>query len=244
MGCIINNHLRWWPDGRIPYVIDSGDFPAGSANRSTVAAAISEWNTTTLLQLVPRDIQNDYVEFIQADDSCSSAIGRQGGRQTVGCDIGDGWGKWSVVHEIGHALGMFHEQTRLDRDDWVTVHWGNIEAGKEHNFEVDTTNRRDICRYDYDSLMHYGEFAFAVDSSNKTLSQDHSGPPIGQRDHLSAIDKRVVDFLHGTYSLKNELQEDGLNPAAGARQVLPNGGSLREWIVCRMKVFVAGGGGF
>ena len=64
----------------------------------------------------------------------------------------------TIIHEIGHAVGFFHEQARPDRDDHVTIHPENIEQGMESNFKKQseqmlTTN--DI-PYDHASIMHYG----------------------------------------------------------------------------------------
>ena len=35
-----------------------------------------------------------------------------------------------VVHELGHVVGFWHEHTRPDRDDWVTIYRENIMVGQ------------------------------------------------------------------------------------------------------------------
>lgn len=59
---------------------------------------------------------------------CYSFIGRHGGQQDLslgrGCDsLG------TVLREIMHALGFFHDQSRPDRDKYVKIIVDNIETG-------------------------------------------------------------------------------------------------------------------
>lgn len=68
-----------------------------------------------------------------------------------------------AVHEMLHASGFWHEQSRPDRDQFVSIHWENIMPGLENNFarysraEVDTLS----LAYDTGSVMHYAANAFS-----------------------------------------------------------------------------------
>ena len=63
------------------------------------------------------------------NDGCHSSVGKRGGKQSINYTQRclDKYG--SVLHEMLHALGFHHEQSRSDRDDYVTIMWDNIEAG-------------------------------------------------------------------------------------------------------------------
>lgn len=60
---------------------------------------------------------------------CWSYVGDDGVGQDVsigaGCDT-----KAIVEHELLHALGFYHEQSRSDRDDYVKIWWDQIEEGE------------------------------------------------------------------------------------------------------------------
>ena len=128
------------------------------------------------------------------DLKVSTISGRAGGRQ--GVSINDAcMYMGTVAHEIAHAVGFWHEQSRPDRDESVEVLWENIEPGKEHNFnKMDYTqiDSRGV-QYDYNSIMHYGAFSFSISNTKPTMvakrkSEFHNRITMGQRDRLSTLD--------------------------------------------------------
>ena len=62
-----------------------------------------------------------------------------------------------MAHEVGHAMGFWHEQSRTDRDDHVAIKMDNIIEDNKHNFDKHDTNNFEV-KYDYGSDMHYGSF--------------------------------------------------------------------------------------
>lgn len=107
---------------------------------------------------------------------------------------------------------MAHEHSRPDRGTHVTIHWDNIESGQEHNFQVDDAAYTDAS-YDYLSIMHYSNDAFAIDRSSPTITtadglHDNS---IGQRVGMSQYD---ADQLAAMYSevksgcVSSQLEDD------------------------------------
>jgi len=63
---------------------------------------------------------------------CSSYVGRQGGSQVVSLED-ECFNPRIVKHELMHAIGFYHEQSRTDRDDYVVVHFDNVEFGNVFN---------------------------------------------------------------------------------------------------------------
>lgn len=62
---------------------------------------------------------------------CCSYVGRRGGGPQA-ISIGKNCDKFGiVVHELGHVIGFWHEHTRPDRDDHVSIVRENIQPGRE-----------------------------------------------------------------------------------------------------------------
>ena len=118
-------------------------------------------------------------------------MGRVGGEQLL--SIGPNCLRTGVIiHEIMHALGFFHEHSRPDRDEHITVELENLRPGMEHNFL--TLNLRNWFNmsipYDTKSVMHYSGYAFAADKSKPSITYIGTGNPVrAQRIGMSILDK-------------------------------------------------------
>lgn len=184
----ISNRSHLWPRGEMPYVID----PSAAGKTSAINGAIAQLNQTEL-ELKPRTKEADYLVFKADGSGCYSYIGRIGGGQEV--QIAD-CGQGSIIHEVLHAAGFYHEQSRGDRDQFITIVWDEISPGYRDNFEKRDDNGQDIGAYDYGSIMHYSSRAFSR-SGKPTIIPRVANATIGQREGMSAGDRAAISALYG-----------------------------------------------
>jgi len=178
-----------WPGGVIPFVIDSS-LPASKI--ADINWAIGQVNQSAVT-MRPRVAEKDYVKFTTAGSGygCSSYVGRIGGEQSIKVNS---CSKGSIIHEIGHALGFYHEQSRTDRDAYITIAWDEISPGNRRWFEI-RKGGIDIGPYDYGSIMHYSGRAFSK-SGKATIIPKTPGARIGQREGLSSLDLTAIAQLY------------------------------------------------
>ncbi len=143
------------------------------------------------------------------------------------------WDYVSVIaHEIGHALGLVHEQSRSDRDTYVSVAYANIQDDREFNYDKDLGSTAHGS-YDYDSVMHYGRCSFwddaagtcgvhgytmdavAVGAALVGMSAAEAEAAMGQRYHLSVGDVAGVNAMYPAAA--SSLWSDGFETASTGR---------------------------
>uniref|UniRef100_A0A3Q3LQZ7 Metalloendopeptidase n=1 Tax=Mastacembelus armatus TaxID=205130 RepID=A0A3Q3LQZ7_9TELE len=227
---------RVWPDGIIPYVI-SGNF--SGSQRATFRQAMRHWEKHTCVTFTERTNEESYIVFTYRPCGCCSYVGRRGGGPQA-ISIGKNCDKFGiVVHELGHVIGFWHEHTRPDRDEHVSIIRDNIQAGQEYNFlkmepdEVDSLGEV----YDFGSIMHYARNTFSrgifLDTILPRYDVNGVRPPIGQRTRLSKGDIAQARKLYKCARCGDSLQDSAGNFSSPG---FPNGYSAYAHCVWRISV--------
>ncbi|XP_044270605.1 hatching enzyme 1.2-like isoform X1 [Tribolium madens] len=206
--------IRWdvfpeklWVNGTVPYVISPIYEPS---DQVTILKAIHILNFMTCIRFVPWDGKaKDYLLIwpIKYPKGCWSFVGRFGGAQIVSLQPPDATSpnclgtEGRAVHELMHALGVFHEQSRWDRDKFVKIHMDNIIPQYKTNFDKQSLeNTTYSFEYDYDSIMHYGKYFFSKGKNKPTITAKQPGiKRLGQRKALSKGDCLKLNDLYGCF---------------------------------------------
>jgi len=217
---IMQYDSKRWPNGVVPYQIDNS---YSSASRNAITSAMAEMKKLaavsgkTCIQFVPRSNQRNYI-YIHPGGGCSSWVGVSGGMQKVSLGRGCVY-KGTIQHELLHALGFWHEQSRTDRDKYVDIFWNNIASNMRFNFNIEKGSRTLGTPYDYDSVMHYGPYSFSTNRQATILPKDRS-KKIGNRNGMSANDIRKLRILYKCGS--------GTEPVVTQPPVVIGGGECRN----------------
>ncbi|MEQ2279898.1 hypothetical protein AMECASPLE_013981 [Ameca splendens] len=169
---------RVWPNAIVPYEIRPN-----LGRVAEIRKAFRMISASTCIRFIPHKNELNYIH-IKDGKGCASFVGMIGGRQPIyfapSCSVGN------LAHELIHALGLYHEQNRYDRDKYIAINWSSIIPSKKGNFKVKRGNTLNQ-PYDYESIMHYGTSYFSI-NGKPTIVPKNKPKTIGQRSHLSRMD--------------------------------------------------------
>lgn len=181
-----------WSGGRVYYKFDSD---VTMTNRQNFLNAAAEWTAISSLQFIQRTTQPNYIQVVNANVN-SSYVGMIGGAQKL--KMYNWTYKYVIAHEIGHALGLFHEHQRSDRANYVNILFANITNGAENNFKKKSTTN--YGPYDFDSVMHYGKSFFSKNNLNTIEPLPAYWEYLnimGNQSHLTQLDKDGMAARYG-----------------------------------------------
>lgn len=117
----------------------------------------------------------------------------------------------TALHLVGHAIGLWHEHTRPDRDDYVDVLYENIRETDWDKFgkiSREQFNLMPDVGYDLESVMHYSPYDFSKNGKetlrlkgDAALDYKHCSNllSMGQRNQLSYLDKLRANKLYSCH---------------------------------------------
>ncbi len=189
-----------WPDGIMPYTLDTDSL--GKTDTATVQLALQRIAERSPVRFVVRTNQPDFASFTRSSDPAvsSSSVGRQGGAQTIA--ISQGAGVDLVEHEIFHALGYFHEQSRPDRDGFVQVDSVCIQPAQIPQFAYQSTEG--LGSYDLSSVMQYGSNFFCI--ARDTQDVDGDGDVRECVKTIGGVTQPCLSVRHIGRSMTSDLQ--------------------------------------
>ena len=152
---IVDLESNLWMDRTLRFKIDNA---VPQQTKTLIQRAMRHWQENTCLKFIQASTHTqDYVKFVNRYNGCfSTHVGREGGIQYINLPF-DCNHLGIVIHEIGHALGFWHEQSRPDRDRYVRVNLNNTSPLNWFNFLKmrDSVVDHQGSHYDYGSIMHY-----------------------------------------------------------------------------------------
>lgn len=120
-----------WPNGIIPYRFDEAYI---EKDRACILHAMEVFRKKTCIKFIfKRSNQTEHIRFMMSDSGCGTLVGYKGEQSNpIDVFLSDKClgSPGAIQHELLHVMGMWHEQSRPDRDQYVDIIWDNIQPSK------------------------------------------------------------------------------------------------------------------
>lgn len=224
----------WSSSNSIPYVIQTKD----SCLRTIVNEAMLRVQEATSgcvgFTEVPAEGANVLVVSASGNE-CFSSLGKRNDMNVI--NLGTGCvNVGTVMHLLGHVLGMGHEDQRPDAREYVTINPSNIDVyGMSPSSNIDPTNTTKygyvfevingsktawesvVTRepFEYGSLMHNSRGLYSVNVASDFTISGNKGSRfedlIGQRGFLTERDARVLNEMYSCQRLPTKVVDRALS---------------------------------
>nr|CDJ98346.1 Peptidase M12A domain containing protein [Haemonchus contortus] len=150
----------------------------GYSDRVAIQNAIWRITNNTCIRFIKRTDEKDYVDFInERGKGCYSMIGRVKGRAPLHLEHserGTCMKPRTLLHELLHLCGLWHEHMRYDRDNYVEILFENIPKEVHYDFAKLSPSQATTYDLPYDnkSVMHYRKDEFAMPSKISIRTKD------------------------------------------------------------------------
>jgi hypothetical protein len=207
-----------WDAGVIPYEIAPGFSPA---QRQRIIDSMEVWSRVAPIVFVPRTTQQGFLAITQdappanVPSPCFSSVGQWGRGNASRLNLGSGCSNSPriIAHELGHALGFNHEHQRGDRDDYLAVNLANVPQEVHYaftRFNANVGGYALVGPYDFESVMHYDQFAGAIDRTQPTLiphgRYQSWAPTMGTRPEPSIADHNVMALYYNVQIQESQIR--------------------------------------
>jgi hypothetical protein len=183
-----------WTNGNVPYIVS--EELSESIDAIHEAMSVIQEATNGIVNFSERGNEENYLSFEKGNQNCYSYVGMRGGKQKVSLSTRCGVGE--ILHELIHALGFFHEQNREDRDQYLEVHFYNIDEKFHPQFKKIPNSWQHLFNTDFDfqSIMLYPPTAFSMYDGDYSMTTVEGDPYEKQVGILSESDINRIKMLY------------------------------------------------
>merc|ERR1711915_267095 len=200
-----------WPKAIIPYKIANG---FSSSQINTIYAGMKMWMRKTCIRFVQagsneaRSTGHNHYITIFSGQGCYSSVGYNHRSHQVSLQAGGCTYAGIVAHELGHTIGLHHEQCRPDRDSYLNIFLSNVPSKMRFNFNKVSGTSNFGMPYDYCSLMHYGATAFGGRKFT-IVPKDLDYLAVIGRSHVNGADLTYTDatIVNKMYGCSNSVAQ-------------------------------------